>query len=460
MSALSPSGPTPVLVPTVALRLSDWNPRSISEAALESLCHSMTTDSGFMWARPILAREDGEIYAGHQRYRAALRLGWATVPAIVENVSDVVAKERALRDNNQWGTWEDDGLSALLAGLKDAGAQVEYLGFEDDDLARLLAGPSSGGGTDPGPDLENAAALQAKWGTARGQVWQVGRHRLGCIDSTNKDDVARLLGPSTPGLMVTDPPYGVEYDPAWRQEAAERGQLAYAARRTGDVQNDDRIDWQAAWALFPGDVVYVWHAGVFTSLVQASLELAGFEMRSQIIWAKPHFPISRGHYHWRHEPCWYAVRKGRPGSWAGDRKQTTLVEYALGQTRAAAEVLAVLEAAASESYAVDPGVIARLQLWIQAADEYEAAAETTVWPIALDANVRGGHGTQKPVECMARPIRNHATQAVYDPFLGSGTTMVAAEQLGRVCHGAEIDPGYAAVVLERLTGMGLEAKLV
>ena len=150
--------------------------------------------------------------------------------------------------------------------------------------------------------------------------------------------------------------------------------------------------------------MYCWHADRHASEVQRSLEAAGFEIRCQIVWAKPRFAISRGHYNWQHEPCWYAVRQGKTAHWIGDHSQTTL------------------------------------------------------WSIALDVNVEGGHSTQKPLECMARPIRNHEGD-VYDPFLGSGTTMVAAEQLGRLCYGMEIEPKYIAVALERLAGMGLEPRL-
>lgn len=164
--------------------------------------------------------------------------------------------------------------------------------------------------------------------------------------------------------------------------------------------NDDRVDWTEAWALSPAHVVYCWHADQHASRVQSSLESADYEMRSQIIWAKPHFPISRGHYHWQHEPCWYAVRKGHSAGWIGDRSQTTL------------------------------------------------------WQITLDRNVDGGHSTQKPVECMERPIRNHEGD-VHDPFLGSGTTLVACEKLGRKCYGMEISPAYCDAIVKRwetLTG--------
>jgi DNA modification methylase len=260
---------------------------------------------------------------------------------------------------------------------------------------------------DPGAQIDRAAELQAKWKTERGQVWQVGRHRLMCGDSTKAEDVARLLSGAVPFLCVTDPPYGVRYDPNWRNVEAAKGNLAYAGRRVGEVTNDDRSDWSEAWRLFPGDVIYSWHPAGAPSLVHArALQDAGFVIRMQIIWAKSNFPIGRGDYHVRHEPCWYAVRDGKAARRTEDRTQTTL------------------------------------------------------WEINLDKNVEGGHSTQKPLECMARPIRNHETAEVYDPFLGSGTTMVAAEQLGRVCYGMEIEPKYVAVSLERMTGMGLEPKLV
>jgi hypothetical protein len=113
--------------------------------------------------------------------------------------------------------------------------------------------------------------------------------------------------------MTTDPPYGVEYNATWRAEAG----VNQNPKKLGAVANDDRVDWSAAWVLFPGDVAYVWHAGLHAAEVQASLEAAQFRMRAQIIWAKDRFALSRGHYHWRHEPCWYAVRASGTGHWAG-----------------------------------------------------------------------------------------------------------------------------------------------
>ena len=137
-----------------------------------------------------------------------------------------------------------------------------------------------------------------------GDLWLLGPHRVLCGDATDPAAVARLLGGVEPQLMATDPPYGVDYDPAWRNASGSS-----RTGRTGKVLNDDRADWRAAWALFPGEVAYVWHGALHAGTVAESLVASGFEIRSQIIWAKDRLVLSRGHYHWQHEPCWYAVRK-------------------------------------------------------------------------------------------------------------------------------------------------------
>jgi len=299
----------------------------------------------------------------------------------------------ALYDNRtaELADWDVDVLGALDVDLGDM--------FFESELAELGVDLGEEPAEDPGAQIDKAAELQEKWQTERGQIWQIGKHRLMCGDSTSAEDVARLMGGATPLLMVTDPPYGVDYDPMFRQEA-----LGASVSRAGSVANDDRADWGDAWRLFEGDVLYCWHGMRTATVVGTSLGGAGFEVRAEIIWTKSRVPFGRGHYHAGHESCWYTVRKGATAHWIGD------------------------------------------------------GSESTVWDIRLDETAEGGHGTQKPLECMARPIRNHEGD-VYDPFLGSGTTMVAAEQTGRVCYGMEIEPKYCAVTLERMVGMGLEPVL-
>ena len=183
---------------------------------------------------------------------------------------------------------------------------------------RSLALTSRGtpGLTDP-DDIPEAPEQPA---TVLGDVWLLGSHRLICGDSTNAADVERVLDGVKPHLCVTDPPYGVEYDPAWRED---RG-IASEGLAKGTVLNDDRADWREAWALFPGDVVYCWHAALQSAAFVASLEAVGFEIRAQIIWDKTRLVIGRGDYHWQHEPAGMRCRKGKNGHWAGDRKQTTI----------------------------------------------------------------------------------------------------------------------------------------
>jgi DNA modification methylase len=233
------------------------------------------------------------------------------------------------------------------------------------------------------------------------------KHRIVCGDATNEASVSLTLAGVRPHLMVTDPPYGVEYDANWRNERTRSDGTFIGARAVGAVANDEQADWRDAWALFPGDVVYVWHADLRARVVIESLESAGFQMRAQIIWEKQHFIIGRGDYHFQHEPCWYAVRRGKTGHWSGDRKQSTIWQ-------------------------------------IHAQIGWESARPD-------NKDKATGHSTQKPVECMRRPIENNSSpgQAVYDPFVGSGATIIAAEMTGRACHAIEISPAYCDVAVQR-----------
>jgi DNA modification methylase len=201
-------------------------------------------------------------------------------------------------------------------------------------------------------------------------------------------------------LLVTDPPYGVSVDHRWRTGVTR----PLGKAREGVVANDDRADWREAWDLTDAPVAYVWHGGVHAAAVYDSLTASGFEIRYQIIWVKTVAALSRGAYHWQHEPCWYAVRKGAKSAWRGDRKQTT------------------------------------------------------VWEVAPPNQIMGGsdeertvHPTQKPVELFERPIRNHTARGalVYEPFAGSGSAVIAAENLNRRCYALEIDPAYCDVIVDR-----------
>jgi DNA modification methylase len=342
----------------------------------------------FGFNNPILIAEDNGIVAGHGRVLAAMKLGLAEVPCIrLSHLDENQRRAYILADNRLaelGGGWDLDMLAAEMDALGEVEIDVGELGFDEAFLS-LMDLTETESEVDAEAQIDKAEELRVKWGVETGQLWQLGDHRLLCGDSTKAEDVERCLGGVVPLLMVTDPPYGVEYDANWR----------IGAGAVGKVMNDDRCDWREAWALFPGDVAYIWHASLHSHEVAASILAVGFSMRAMIIWAKNQLCISRGHYHWKHEPCWYAVKNGRTANWIGDRKQNTLWEI-----------------------------------------EKPQASET-------------GHSTQKPVECMARPIRNHNSEYVYEPFSGSGTTLIACEQLGRKCRAIEIHPPYVAVALQR-----------
>ena len=225
--------------------------------------------------------------------------------------------------------------------------------------------------------------------TKKGDIWQLGRHRIMCGDSTDGADVSRLLDGAAPNIMVTDPPYGVNYDPVWREN-----DLGPSGRSIMRPLNDDSPDWGLAWQLFGGNVAYIWHSGVHCVNVHRSIEDQGFQIRNQIIWVKNFPAISRGHYNWQHEPCFYAVRRGCQANWIGDKRQHT------------------------------------------------------IWHIPVRKKSNKGHSTEKPIACMERPIMNHGGD-VYDPFVGSGTTIIAAEKQGRTCYAMEISPEFVDIAVAR-----------
>jgi DNA modification methylase len=349
------------------------------------------------WTTPVLVDEEGQIIAGHGRIMAARKLGIEEVPVMVaRGWSEAQRRAYVLADNQLAANagWDMDLLKVEIGDLNTEGFNLDLIGFDDKMLAGLLEEQTEGL-----TDEDAVPEVPAEPVTVLGDVWVLGRHRIICGSSTEADTVAKLLGDVKPHLMVTDPPYGVEYDANWRNKAKRADGRPIGASAIGKVENDEQADWREAWALFPGDVVYVWHAGNMAHVVADSLIASGFGVRAQIIWAKSQFVIGRGHYHPHHEPCWYAVRDkaGSTGHWQGDRKQSTL------------------------------------------------------WQIDKPKKSETGHSTQKPVECMKRPIENNSSpgQAVYEPFSGSGTTIIAGEMTGRHIYAIELNPAYVDVAVKR-----------
>jgi len=367
------------------------------------------------WVQQVIVNSrTGLLVDGHLRVELAVRHGETDVPVVYV---DLTEQEEALVLASL------DPLAAL-ATKDDAAfrALLESVSIDDNALLVMLDRLAPGA-LKPRVDPDDVPPVPTEPYVKAGELWLLGDHRLLCGDATSPEDVERLLDGATPRLLVTDPPYGVQLDPTWRDGIynvkGRLGAKAYVGAkpymqkegavggRTDGHQNttlsgDTIVDWSRAYALVPSiEVAYVWHAGVYASKVAIGLQSLGFEIRSQIIWAKSHFAMSRGPYHWQHEPCWFAVRKGKTAKWLGRHDLST------------------------------------------------------VWELASPKMIMGGshetkedHPAQKPIECMARPIHNHEGD-VYEPFIGSGTTLMAAEREGRRCFGVEVEPRYVQVTIER-----------
>lgn len=414
------------------LRPHPRNWRTHSKAQQAAL-RGILAEVGYAEALVAYVASDGKLTLVDGHLRADLDKE-AEVPCLILDVTDAEAEKllltldplaemagsepRALEELLGRVATQSGSLQGLLDDLADrAKAKLRWDKVEEEQAA--------GKG--------KAAKAGKRLITKSGDLWILGNHRLLCGDSTKAEDVARALGQRKPFLMVTDPPYGVDYDPGWRTPMSRGVKTTY-------VENDDRAAWAAAFVHFPGDVAYVWHSALHAVEVAAALLACKFEIRSQIIWAKNRAAISRGSYHWGHEPCFYAVRSGANAKWAGGRKQKTVW---------ADIVDGVLSATGDETYAV--------RVDASTVGVYPGEM-TSVWNLDLHRGKDyGDHPTPKPIECMARPMRHHGgtKDDVFDPFLGSGTTLIAAEQEGRRCCGLELEPAHCDTIVRRweaLTG--------
>jgi DNA modification methylase len=351
--------------------------------------------------QPIVVDEEGFILKGHGRRMAAVEAGLKSFPVVQHlGLSDDDKRAIRLADNQValLSGWNEGLLRAELTDLKAAGYEMNLLGFSDVQLVSFMANVPTGADPEatPEPPVDPVSRI--------GDMWQLGKHRLLCGDSTSKTDVEVLVGDDRPNLLVSDPPYGVNYDPNWRNEP-QKLNLKSTSVMVGKVLNDDRADWTETWKLFKGNVAYVWCGERQSVSMAHQLEEAGLLTRNLIVWGKTHLVISRGHYHPQHETCWYAVRESKSADWTGDRAQSTL--------------------------------------WtIENLRQFGRSKE---------GDEKTGHGTQKPVECMRRPILNNSVPGafVYEPFSGSGTTIIACEMTSRYCLAIELNPAYVDVAVQR-----------
>ena len=305
-----------------------------------------------------------------------------------------------------WAEWDEELLALELQELSEADFDLSLTGFNPGEIDGLLAIPDE--------ERANAAPQLPEHPVSRvGDLWLCGKHRVLCGDALRPEDVGRLLGERKPILLVTDPPYGIELDSEWRDRAGLNGcgpaETSYMKHRTEghtetSISGDTRADWSEAFELVPSlQVAYVWHASKYTREVLDGLLRIGFLHHQQIIWDKTRTVLTRTLYWFQHEPSWFVRKKNAP--WYG-----------------------------------------------------KAGENSTIWACPSPKFIMGGsdeekfdHPTQKPVELMRRPILNHTKRGelVYEAFLGSGTTLAAAELTERVCLGLELAPKYVDVATQR-----------
>lgn len=383
------------------------NARKWSAKAVEKVAASIRA---YGWRQPVVVDAHEVIVIGHLRRAAGRFLGLKSVPVhVARDLTPAQIRGLRLADNrtNQEATWDEDLLALELAELSDLEFDLALTAFDVHELDSLLRDSSAEERAEEAPPLPGVAVSRP------GDLWLLGSHRVLCGDATSKVAVARLLGEHKPLLLVTDPPYGIELDSEWRDRAGLNGhgpaEPSYMKRRTAGhtettISGDTRADWSEAFALVPSlEVGYVWHASKFTREVLDGLLRIGFLHHQQIIWHKGRAVLTRTPYWFAHEPAWFVRRKNAP--WYG-----------------------------------------------------KAGENSTVWEVASPKFIMGGseeekfdHPTQKPLELMRRPILNHTKrgEVVYDAFLGSGTTLMAAELTERVCVGMELDPKYVDVICQR-----------
>jgi DNA modification methylase len=380
------------------------NPRR-NDTAVDRMCASIRE---FSFKIPCLVRSDGEVVDGHLRLKAARKLGIEQIPVILCDEwtpAQVKAFRLLVNRSATWADWDEDLLTQELQDLRTSGVDLSLTGFDPKEINGFLASDT--------PDQDAVPPPPAVAVSRPGDLWLCGPHRVLCGDAINKEDVSRLLGSAKPRLLVTDPPYGIELDSEWRDRAGlnacGRAEPSYLKRRSKGhqqttISGDTRADWSEAFELVPSlEVGYVWHASRYTREVLDGLLRIGFLHHQQIIWDKGRPVLTRTHYWFQHEPCWYVRKKN--ACWYGKPGENSTI-------------------------------------WVSPSPKFIMGASD---------EAKFDHPTQKPVELMRRPILNHTKpgELVYDPFLGSGTTMAAAELSKRICHGMDLDPKYVDVVIQR-----------
>lgn len=363
------------------VRLNDTNPRYIKDHKFEKLVKSIKEFPQMLDLRPIVVNQDMIVLGGNMRLRACREAGLTEVPIIyADNLTEEQQNEFIIKDNSSFGEWDWD----ILANEWDTEQLIDWGMDIPDDWAVDEVLEAEEDNYEAGDDIQTDIVL--------GDLIEIGEHRLLCGDSTDSDQVAKLMNGEKADMIHTDPPYNIDYEGG--------------SKKRDKIANDKLDDFPKflydcyttmSLAVKQGGAIYVWHAPTEThNFIQQFLN-AGFLFKSYIVWNKNNSTFGRSDYHWKHEPCIYGWLDGASHNWYGDRKQTS------------------------------------------------------VWDIDRPSR-SDEHPTMKPIALCKIPLENSSKKGdiVLDVFLGSGSTMVAAHQLKRKCYGMELDPKYCQVIVDRM----------
>lgn len=342
----------------------------------------------FGYVDPIIVNEDLTVIGGHQRLTVLKDLDYETAKCVIVKLSKEDEKALNIALNKITGQWDDALLADLLLDLQESDFNLDLTGFEPPEIDDILSNVHDKELSEDEFDVEEE--LKKPTVSRRGDIWQLGKHRVICGDSTKSETYDQLLGDKKANLVVTDPPYNVDVE-----------------ETAGKILNDNMSDgdfYQLLLSMFTqvenhmetDASIYVFHADTEGLNFRKAFKDAGFYLSGCCIWKKNSLVLGRSPYQWQHEPCLYGWKKKGKHQWFSDRKQTTIWEY----------------------------------------DRPKSSKD---------------HPTMKPIQLMAYPIQNSSMRGtiVLDPFLGSGSTLIAADQTGRVCYGIELDEKFVDVIVKR-----------
>ena len=376
------------VLPISVLKPAEYNPRKKLKPGDKEYKKIKDSIEEFGFADPLVVNSDMTIIGGHQRLNVAIELGYTEVPCAVVDVDKTREKALNIALNKITGEWDEQMLADLLTDLKEADYDLDYTGFEAPEVEQLFSNIYDKKVKEDDFDVDKE--LQQPCFSQLGDLWCLGKHRVICGDSTGEEIYTRLMDGQLANLVLTDPPYNVDVE-----------------ETAGKIMNDNMGDQEfynfllSAYRCMHANLaddgsIYVWHADTEGINFRTAFRDAGFYLSGCCIWVKNALVLGRSPYQWRHEPCLFGWKQKGKHQWYGDRKQTTVWEY----------------------------------------DKPRSSKD---------------HPTMKPVQLMSYPIKNSTMTngIVLDPFLGSGSTLIACCETDRACLGIELDPKFVDCIVKR-----------